>query len=51
MDIDEDGSNDVSEESEDDENDSEDIIKVCTLTQVFPFIIIYTSFHRLVTNT
>jgi protein SMG6 len=50
MDIGEDGSDDVFEESEDDENDTEDI-KVCALTQVFPFIIIYTSFHRLVANT
>jgi len=53
MDIDEDGSDDVSEETEDHENDTEDIkaLKVCTLSQVFPFIIIYTSFYRLVANT
>ena len=53
MDIDEDGSEDVSEESEDDENDTEDIkaLKVCTPSQVFPFIIIYTSLYRLVANT
>ena len=53
MDIDKDGSDDVSEETEDHENDTEDIkaLKVCTLSQVFPFIIIYTSFYRLVANT
>ena len=55
MDIDEDGSNNLSEETnlEDHENNTEDIkaLKVCTLSQVFPFIIIYTSFYRLVANT
>ena len=53
MDIDEDGSDGVSEESEDDENDTEDIkaLKVCSLSRVFSFITIYTSFYRLVANT
>ena len=53
MDIDKDGSDGVSEETEDHENDTEDIkaLKVCTLSQVFPFIIIYTSFYRLIANT
>ena len=55
MDIDEDGSKVVSEEGEDDENDTEGIkaLKVCTPSQVLPFIIIYTLFYRmpLVANT
>jgi len=53
MDIDKDGSEDVSEKSKDDEKDTEDIkvLKVCTPSQVLPFITIYTLFYRPIAST